>query len=266
MRMVFSVIKIRFNLLLQYRMAAIAGIVTQFFFGFVMIMVYEAFYKSSPENMPMTFTQTVTYVWLGQAFLSLLPWNGDREIQRMIKSGQVAYEFVRPVDLYSLWYARIFTQRITGTLLRCIPMIIVTGIIVPNVYSLQRPESISAFIMFLTSLSFAILLGCALSNIITISVLFTIGDGIDRLVPAIVILLSGVALPLPYFPEWSQPLLKILPFSGLVDGPYKFYIGIYNISDFTSISLNQIFWIIAFIIIGRWMINKAIKRVVIQGG
>ena len=40
--------KLRFITNLQYRAAAIAGIATQIFFGFVFIFVYLSFYSSNP--------------------------------------------------------------------------------------------------------------------------------------------------------------------------------------------------------------------------
>ncbi len=82
MRGLIGIFKMRFGLILNYRMAALAGLFTQLFFGFVMVMIYLAFYESGGgEQFPMTLPQTVTYIWLGQGLLGLLPWNGDREVQ-----------------------------------------------------------------------------------------------------------------------------------------------------------------------------------------
>src|SRR5947207_15875394 len=82
-----AIVSARFRMLLQYRAAALAGIWTQIFFGFVLIMVYEAFYRSSTNEAlkPMTMAQIASYVWLGQALLRMLPWNADSEIRAMIR-------------------------------------------------------------------------------------------------------------------------------------------------------------------------------------
>ena len=42
----------------------------------------------------------VTYVWLGQAFLLLTMLTIDGDLHAMIRTGNVAYELLRPVDLY----------------------------------------------------------------------------------------------------------------------------------------------------------------------
>ena len=79
-----AVFKARFTLLLQYRAAAFAGFVTQCWWGGIKLMVLAAFFRSV-RTTPMTFQQAVDYVWLGQAFLTLLPWS-VRVLSRVINS------------------------------------------------------------------------------------------------------------------------------------------------------------------------------------
>ena len=95
-----AVLKARFRLLLQYRAAALAGLGTQIFWGLMRVMIFTAFYHSTTATPPISLADTVTYLWLIQAMLLLLPWRLDAEIQGMIRDGTVAYELVRPIDLY----------------------------------------------------------------------------------------------------------------------------------------------------------------------
>ena len=62
--------------------------------------------RERPRGPSITLAQAITYIWLGQAFLGLLPWNVDTEIAAMMRSGNVAYERLRPVDTYFYWFAR----------------------------------------------------------------------------------------------------------------------------------------------------------------
>ena len=98
MKAYWAVVSARFRTLLQYRGAALAGFGTQAFWGLIRVMIFTAFYASSDGSQPMTLRDTITYVWLGQALIAILPWNWDREVHDMIRSGQVAYELVRPID------------------------------------------------------------------------------------------------------------------------------------------------------------------------
>ena len=47
MKAYFSVFKLRLIYGLQYRAAALAGVATQFFWGIMHIMIYEAFYANA---------------------------------------------------------------------------------------------------------------------------------------------------------------------------------------------------------------------------
>lgn len=266
MKGLIAIFKIRLRQILAYRVAAAAGIGTQLFFGFVMVMIYDSFFRSTHNGMPLSLEQTITYIWLGQGLLGLLPWNGDREIQSMIRTGDFVYELVRPVNMYFYWYYRILAQRIGATILRAIPLFLIVNLVFPYKYRMLVPASMTGFLLFVFSMLIAVLLGAVISNIITISVLFTIGDGIDRLLPAIVTFFSGMVIPLSFFPEWSQIIFRLLPFSGLVDTPYKFYLGIYGVSDFVQVLAIQGIWVLMLMLFGNLLLKLASRRTIVQGG
>jgi len=77
----------RFRALLQYRAAAVAGLGTQFFWGLIRIMIFEAFYRSTATQQPMTLGEVVSYVWLSQAMFHLIPFRMDRETVAKIRDG-----------------------------------------------------------------------------------------------------------------------------------------------------------------------------------
>jgi ABC-2 type transport system permease protein len=145
-----AILSARFRMLLQYRAAALAGLWTQIFFGLVLVMIYEAFYRSTTARQPMTFAEVVSYVWLGQALLAMLPWNADPEIRAMVRGGGVAYELCRPVDLYALWYARAVALRTAPTILRAVPMSVFAAVVLPLIglaeWAPSRPPSIDAVV------------------------------------------------------------------------------------------------------------------------
>ncbi|MGB4658505.1 MAG: hypothetical protein WBI07_04945, partial [Mobilitalea sp.] len=67
----YSYFRMRFIAGLQYRAAALAGIATQFAWGFLTILMYKAFYEVNPEAFPMKFEALSSYIWLQQAFLAM---------------------------------------------------------------------------------------------------------------------------------------------------------------------------------------------------
>ena len=141
MRAYAAIFSARARTLLQYRAAAVAGLVTQLFWGLIRVMIFTAFYQSSSAEQPMSLPQVVTYVWLSQAMFRLLPWGVDPDIRQMIGSGSVAYEMLRPLDVYSLWVTRAMANHAAPTLLRAIPMLPVAVLF----FGLQAPASPAAF-------------------------------------------------------------------------------------------------------------------------
>jgi viologen exporter family transport system permease protein len=272
LRPYLAIVSVRFRMLLQYRAAAIAGLFTQVVFGMVLIMIYEAFYRSAPAAaQPMTFPQLASYVWLGQALLAMLPWNLDAEVRAMVRSGAVAYELCRPIDLYGLWYARAVAQRTAPTILRAAPMAVVATLGLPLLglgdWRLAPPASLAAGAGFAVAIGCALALGCAISSLINISLLWTVAaDGIVIVTTTLVSSLSGMLVPLPLFPEWAQVTLRWLPFAGLVDLPLRIYTGHIAIGGLVPVLARQLGWTIALVVLGRWLIGRGMRRVVVQGG
>jgi ABC-2 type transport system permease protein len=261
-----SIVKLRFGVQLQYRAAAVAAFFTNFFFGFVRVMVYLAFYAFSTAVQPLTLGQAVNYTWLTQVVFRLQAWNSDPEIVQMIRSGNVAYELCRPLNLYFIWYSRLISQKLVPFLLTGIPIYFIC-IFLPGDFRLDLPVSAAAGAAFTGAVLLSVLLACAFSNLMSLSALWTLaGDGMQRIFPAIIMVLSGALVPLAYFPEWSQGILKALPFAGLLDIPFRFYLGTLPAGDFWRFGLLQIGWTAAFILLGTWVLRAAMKRVVVQGG
>jgi ABC-2 type transport system permease protein len=261
----------RFAMLLQYRAAALAGIATQFWFGAIMVMALTAFYGSGRGAPSITLAQAITYIWLGQAFLGLLPWNVDTEIAAMMRSGNVAYERLRPVDTYFYWFARALAWRAAGTLLRSIPLLVTTAVLLPPMglgdWSLRPPPSLEAFALFALSMVAVLLLSSAITTLLNISVIWTVsGQGINAVSNSLVVILSGMVIPLPLFPDWAQAFLFIQPLAGLVDIPYRIYFA--NLSGAAALGgiALQITWTLLLIGLGRLLMTRTMRRVQVQGG
>jgi ABC-2 type transport system permease protein len=266
MKAYLSVFKLRFAVQLQYRAAAFAAFVTNFFFGLVRVMVFQAFYASSILVQPLTLEQTVTYTWLTQITFRMQPWNLDRELLDLVRSGSIAYDLCRPLDLYFSWYCRLLALRLVPTLLTGIPIFLVV-LLLPGDFRAALPPSAAAGIAWLSATLMALLLGCAITNLEVICALWTIaGDGMARIFPAIAMIFSGTIVPLAFFPDWAQAALRFLPFSGLADIPFRLYLGLIPDGRMLPLLGLQLLWTLVFILLGVKLLEKGLKRVVSQGG
>ena len=263
-----SILRARFALMLQYRAAAFAGFATQCWWGGIKIMVMAAFYASSARQ-PIDLAQVITYTWLGQGLLGLLPWQADAEISEAVETGNVAYERLRPVDTHTLWLARAIAARAANTSLRVVPMFVAAAIVLPLVglgaWSWHMPSSPQAAGLFALSISLTVFLSSAFTVLLNIAVTALKTRRAANIAPVLVSPLSGMIVPLVLMPTWMQPFLFWQPFAGLVDIPYRIYFA--NLTGMSALEgiAAQALWIVLFIAIGRAWMTSVMARVDMQG-
>ncbi len=266
-----AVVSARYRMLLQYRVAALAGFVTQFFWGSVRLMILAAFYAAADGTEPITLPQVVAYVWLGQALLGLLPWNIDQEIGNQVRTGGVAYELLRPLDLYAFWYMRTLAFRTATTTLRMIPLLLFAGLMLPLLgfeqWALPPPPTLAAAVAFVCSIAAMAVLATAITMLMHISLMWTVsGEGFNRMMPGLVSILSGLLVPLPLYPLWLQPFLDWQPFRGVGDVPFRLYTGNIPASSAAGEVLFQLGWTVAIVVLGYLLLGVGRRRLVVQGG
>lgn len=258
-----AILRARFVCLLQYRSAAVAGIATQLFWGLIRMMIFEAFVRHGGGRSPMTERSLLAYVWLGQAFIALQIWQVDSDVRAMVRSGSVAYELTRPLDLYWHWFVRGIAARGAPTVLRCVPILAIAGI----AFGLPAPQGPAALASFAASMMGALLVASACTTIMSISILWTIsGEGVARLVPTLGYVLSGMIVPLPMLPGAVRAIVEWLPFAGIADTPFRLYSGDLPAADAPWLVARQILWAAMLILAGRLALSRGIHRMVVQGG
>jgi ABC-2 type transport system permease protein len=226
-------------------------------------MVFQAFYQSSSAPQPMSLPQVADYIWLGQAMLAMFPWNVDAEIRDLVRTGRVAYEMLRPADVYWVWFCRAIAQRTAPTLLRAVPLLALALAF----FGLRTPPDASAALWFLACLAGALLISSALSTILNITLLWTVaGDGIARLAPSLILIASGMIIPIPFFPEPIRWIIEALPFRGVSDLPFRIYSGHIPASQAWQVFAQQLAWTLVLVLLGRWLMSRGLKRMVVQGG
>jgi ABC-2 type transport system permease protein len=203
----WSVLKLRLLNGMQYRSAALAGIATQFFFGFIFIMIFEAFYNQASSQVPMTLQELATYTWLRQALL------------------------------------------------------------LPEPYKLGLPPNLPTFLLFLAAVSIGLLLLVAISMLIYISVFWTLSPTGSMLIFGVVgEFFAGMIIPIPLMPSWMQTIAYALPFHLTLDFPFRLYSGNIPPNEALFGMCTQLGWLIILVIVGKLLLSKGLRRVVVQGG
>ena len=265
-----AVFRARFNLLLQYRAAALAGFGTQCWWGAIKIMVLAAFFRGTSST-PMTLKQAIDYIWLAQALLTLLPWSVDPDVARMVRSGDVGYDRLRPLDTYGFWYARAVARRTATPLLRAIPMVLTAGVVLPLLgasdWALSPPAGWNATLLFAASLALVVALAAAVSTLMEIITVAALSErGVNMIMGGVVIVFSGSLVPLPLWPDWLQPFLQLQPLAGLLDTPLRIYSAHLAGTDAVAALARQAVWVLVLVAIGRLAMARVMARLQAHGG
>lgn len=267
MKPYISTLRVRFLNGLQYRAAALGGLATQFFWGVMAILIYQAFYMSGGQPQTLGFSQLVTYIWLQQAFLALIMlYDWDYELFDMITSGNISYELCRPCNLYGFWYVKLLSRRLSSATLRFSPIIAV-AFLLPAPYKLSLPHSPVSFLLFIITMLSGLLLLVAISMIIYISVFKTMSPvGSMAFIGIAGEFFSGMTIPIPLMPEWLQKVCYIMPFRWTADLPLRIYSGNINVNE-AVISIGvQFIWIAMLVSAGSMVMQRITRHVVVQGG
>lgn len=261
-----SILKMNVKQQFQYRTAAISGFITQLFFGFMQIALYTAFLRSGKSDF--TIAQMASYIWLQQCFFTLFKyWDMCKfEITEKIVNGDVAYQLIRPMNLYNYWYQTIFTKSIGCFLMRSIPLALIV-VWLPAGIGLMMPVSGVNFLMFLVSAVIGALLVNAINMISYIITMFTLSpQGIFSFMTAVAGFFAGQVVPLPMLSEGVQRVFNFLPFRYVSDLPYRIYIGNINGKDALIQIGIQVVWLIGIVTLSKIIMNKKLNKIVVQGG
>lgn len=267
MKKYLSFFRLRFVMGLQYRVAALAGIVTQFVWGAMEIMIFRAFYQTDSAAFPMTLSATSSYIWLQQAFLAFfIAWMMESEIFDSIVNGNIAYELCRPVSIYNMWFARSIANRLSRAVLRCFPILLV-AVFIPEPYGIAAPASLFHFVLFLITLILGLMVMVSLCMLIYVLTFFTVSpQGLRILFNSTVEFFSGALIPLPFFPEKVQRIMELLPFASTQNVALRIYSGSMSRNEMEKAIVLQVFWLAVITLIGKGLCQAAEKRVTVQGG
>ena len=263
MRSYLSAFRLRRKMELQYRGAMIGGIVCQVAFGLILIALYRALYASKPQALPLD--HVVTYVWLQQAFFRML-LASDPDLLDKIRTGGIAYDLCRPLSLYGFYYARIMAQKITGSVMRAVPMLVFAALL-PEGWGICLPASVPALLLSLLALLLGLLCVSALENITMAFTMRTLDPrGVQAMLNLLMMTLSGNILPLTLFPDSWQKVITLLPYAQLLDAPIRLYTGEAGIAEAPRMLLIQLCWTLVLTGLGILFWQRNQRHIEIQGG
>ncbi|NEA47807.1 ABC-2 family transporter protein [Streptomyces sp. SID10815] len=246
-----------------YRAATLAGVFTNTVFGLILVYTYLALWDERPHLGGYDSAQAVTFVWLGQAFLSTLALGGggvEDELMERIRTGDIAVDLYRPADL-QLWW-------LSADLGRAVFQLAGRGV-VPFLFGVlcfpaALPADPATWLAFAGTLPPAMLVSFGIRYLVALSAFWLLdGAGVVQMAWLAGFFCSGMLLPLNVFPGALGETVRALPWSSLLQAPADVLLGH---ADPLGTYAFQGAWAVALLAAGRLVQSLATRRVVVQGG
>jgi ABC-2 type transport system permease protein len=246
----------------RYRLAAFAGLFTNVVFGFIKAAILFAAVDSGKLT-GYTTASISAYVWVSQGLLGAIQLSGLAEVGERIRTGEVAVDFIRPVDIQGAHLAADLGRATFSLIPRGIPSVLVGALTV----GLAMPVSVLPYLLGALS----ILLGVTISFLGRFSVNLTgfwivETRGVRTMYMVVSTFLAGLFVPVGLFPPWLAAIANSTPFPSILQGPVDVVTG--RVTGLAAVAVvgRQCFWVASTCLVGRLLVRAGRRKLEIQGG
>ncbi|GLY52366.1 ABC transporter permease [Lentzea sp. NBRC 102530] len=239
----------------------LAGMTTNVVFGLLRVAVLVAALKAADgEIADYDVAAANTYVWIGQGLLGFVLLWGTNELAERVRSGDVVVDLYRPWNLQGALLAEDVGRSGYAFLTRLAPPMVFGMVLFP----FQFPQNAFQWPLFALSALIALVISFGFRFLIDLSSFWLLDNrGLYGFWNISSGLLCGLTVPISFFPEWAREVLWLTPFPAILQAPIDVFLGH---GDPAKILALQAFWAVVIIAIGHFTLNRAVRKVVLQGG
>lgn len=248
-----------------YPGATVAGVFTNVFFGFLQAYILLAVYESRDSIGGYDAAAAVTYVWLTQGLLSTVASFGPSwiELALRVRSGDIAVDLGRPLDLQRAQFAHDAGRAAYQLVYRALPPFLLGAL----VFELTAPSDALVWAVFALSVALAVVVSFAIRFLVNLlSFWLTDYRGAMLLAMTVSHLLSGLIVPLAFFPDPWDTVARALPFASMLQLPVDVFVGAATGSEIVAVIAIQAAWAVVLLALGRVVLSAGTRKLVIQGG
>jgi ABC-2 type transport system permease protein len=255
--------RIAFLQILAYRLRYFTGIITYLVNVTVYYFIWKALFAQNGEIQGFNFRQMITYVAVGWIIRTFYYNNIDREMANDIQQGHIAAKLTRPVNYQCMH----ISQAAGESLFRLLMFTLPTGLVILFIYPVQGPASWGSFCAFVVSLFFSFVIFSAFNFIVGCFAVFLQSIlGLIRAKYFLVEILSGLIIPISFFPSVLALISGVLPFQHISYTPLMIYMGKISGWELVRTLLIETLWSLLLLALGHWLWKKATRKLIVQGG
>ncbi len=256
--------RVGFVNILAFRLRYYTGILTYLINVTVYYFIWRAVYGAGGATIAgYDLGQMLTYVSVGWIIRSFY-WNTiDQEMAYEVLEGKIAMELIKPVSVQWMWLARAVGE----SAFRLVMLTAPTAVIIALVFPVRPPASGVNFALFLAAVVGSFLLMGAINFLIgTCAIPLKSILALVRAKYWVIELLSGLLIPMSFFPAPVRTAAAWLPFEHIAYTPLQIYLGKLGVAQAARALLIEWAWVVALLWLGNRWWHRATRKITIHGG
>ncbi len=255
--------KLRIEKALAYRYDVFSGIIMQCIVMFANAFFWRAIYSGYETVRGAAVSDMLTYTIISSVMAVFLATGVEQRVMKSVEQGTVATDLLKPIPLFAIYFFEELGTITASALLCGLPILVVGSIFIVVPLPADAMHALlfacSFLLSFLINWLFAALFSLLAFVTINMSPLLQIKKHVLRL-------LSGGIIPIWFFPQWAQNLLRALPFVYIYQLPLELYIGRLSVPDALRQMGLQLFWVLILLIVFFYVQKRTMEKILVQGG
>ncbi len=248
-----------------YRFNTLFDIISKLVILYVQIAIWAYLLKNKSVSSNIgviSMNDMITYAIISSFIWLFVTNEVISRMHNLIKSGDISMLLIRPFSLFRY----IFSESLGSYLYRIVFQLLPMLLVVAPFYEISLPK-MDILVIFMVSLFNGILINFIITYILGIVGIWIISvNNLSMLLSSLVRLLSGMIVPLWFFPHQLLIIADLLPFKGIFYYPISIFLNKMNYYEIILSLTNQVVWLIVLFIIQKILYRNAINKLNIQGG
>lgn len=247
-----------------YRLAALGGLVANTTFGLLKVALLLAAVRSSGGRLAGYDVATMSsYIWISQGLLGSVNLTGRTDIAERIRSGDVAIDFIRPVDVHLASVTTEVGRSAFALLPRGVPSVAIGALLV----GMAGPASPAGYLLGAVSVVLALLVSAATVYIVGAAGFWLVETrGVAILYMVVSGFLAGLFVPIGLFPHWLHAVATATPFPSMLMYPVDVLSGRADGTAALGVLGLQACWLAVTLGVGQLATRAGRRRLEVQGG
>jgi ABC-2 type transport system permease protein len=248
-----------------YRLAALGGLVANATFGLLKVAVLFATVEAAGGELDGYDVGTMSaYIWVSQGLLGSVNLFGGSDIALRIKDGDVAVDFLRPVDVQGSAIATEVGRSLFALIPRGIPSVLIGALLV----GMTMPTTPAPYLLGAVSLVLGITIAAATVYALVAAPGFWLVEtrGLQILYMVLSGFLAGLFVPIWLFPAWLEAVAHATPFPAMLMYPTDILSGRVDLGGGLLHVAVQVLWLALTVAVGQVLTRAGRHRLEVQGG